>query len=289
MAEIVWDVLEERFIEQGVDHGVLYDYEAGAYVNGVAWNGLVSVTQSPTGAESNKQYADNIVYANLLSAEEFAATIECFMAPDKFDRYNGVAKTASGLRIGQQNRPVFGFSWRTGKGTAADPDSGYIIHIAYGCQASPSEKAHTTKSDTPEPATFSFALTTTGVAVPGYSTTAYVSVDSTDPDVDPANLAALEAVLYGDAVNPPRLPLPAELDTMLGDGVLTDTPVEPAFDEGTDTITIPADPGTDYYIDGELVADGPVVITEDTIVEARPAAGYTFTGVFVDRWLYEVA
>lgn len=288
MTAIEWDVLEERFVEQGVDHGVLYDGVAGAYVDGVAWNGLVTVTRSPSGAEPNKQYADNIVYVNLLSAEEFAATIECFMAPEKFDKYNGVGKTASGLKVSGQNRGLFGFSWRTGKGTAADPDSGYELHFAYGCQASPSEMANTTKNDSPEPVTASFALSTTPVSVPGFNPTAYCSVSSLDPDVSSANLAALEAILYGDAVNAPRLPLPAEIDAILGAGVLTDTPAQPAFDD-VDTITIPADPGTDYYVDGVLVADGPLTITEDTIVEARPAAGYTFTGVFVDRWLYEVA
>ncbi len=289
MTAIEWDVLDERFFDQGVDHGVLYDQVGGAYVNGVAWNGLVTVTRSPSGAEPNKQYADNIVYVNLLSAEEFAATIECFMAPEKFDKYNGIDKTASGLKVSAQNRGLFGFSWRTGKGTAENPDAGYELHFAYGCQASPSEAANTTKNDSPEPVTFSFGLSTTPVSVPGKKPTAYTSVSSLDPDVSPANLAALEAILYGDEVNPPRLPLPAEMDAILGTGVLTDTPAQPAFDAGTDTITIPADPGTDYYVDGELVADGPLVITEDTIVEARPAPGYTFTGVFVDRWLYEVA
>ena len=287
MAAIVWDVLDERFFDQGVDHGVIYDGVGGEYIDGVPWNGLVNVTQSPTGAEPNKQYADNIVYVNLMSAEEFAATIECFMAPPKFDKYNGVAKTANGLRISGQTRGTFGFVWRTGRGTAENPDAGYILHLAYGCQASPSEKAHGTKSDTPEPVTFSFGLSTTPIAVAGYSPTAYVEVDSTDPDVDPDNLAALEAVLFGDAVNEPRLPLPAEVDSILGTGVLTDTPVAPVFD-GVDEITIPVDPGTNYYVDGEPVADGVLTITEDTIVEARPAPGYRFTGVFVNKWLYEV-
>jgi hypothetical protein len=178
---------------------------------------------------------------------------------------------------------------RPGRGSAGAPDAGYELHFAYGCQASPSEMANTTKSDSPEPVTASFALSTTPVSVPGKKPTAYTSVSSLDPDVSPANLAALEAILYGDAVNAPRLPLPAEMETILGTGILTDTPAQPAFDAGTDTITIPADAGTDYYVDGVLVADGPLVITEDTVVEARPAPGYTFTGVFVDRWLYEVA
>jgi hypothetical protein len=288
MAEIVWDVLDERFFDQGVDHGVLYDGVNGTYVNGVAWNGLVTVTRSPSGAEPNKQYADNIVYVNLLSAEEFSATVECFMAPAAFDKYNGIVKTANGLKISAQARGLFGFSWRTGKGTAENPEAGYELHFAYGCQASPSEAANTTKNDSPEPVTFSFSLSTTPVAVAGRKPTAYASVSSLDPDVTPANLAALEAILYGDAVNPPRLPLPDEIETILGTGILTVTPTAPAFD-GVDTITIPVDAGVDYYVDGAMVADGPLVITEDTVVEARPAAGYKFTGTFVDRYLYEVA
>jgi hypothetical protein len=286
--EIVWDKLEERFLDQGVDHGVLYDSVNGAYVDGVAWNGLVNVTQSPSGAESNKQYADNIVYANLLSAEEFSATIEAFMAPDKFDKYNGVARTASGLQVGQQTRGMFGFCWRTGRGTAENPELGYVLNFAYGCQASPSELAHGTKSDSPELVTMSWSLSTTPVSVPGFKPTAIAKVDSTDPTVDPARLAELEAILYGTESTAPRLPLPAEIDTILGEGVVTVTPTAPAFD-GIDEITIPADAGVDYFVNGEQVADGPLTITEDTILEARPAAGYTFSGVFVDRWLYEVA
>ena len=291
MTRIVWDKLDERFFDQGVRHGVLYKGEGGEYVDGVPWNGLTNVTQSPSGAEPNKQYADDIVYVNLLSAEEYAATIECFMAPREFDEYNGVHTTASGLRVSGQNRGVFGFSWKTGRGTAANPNLGYVINIAYGCQASPSEKSNATKSDTPEPVAYSFALSTTPVevTVDGQSaTTAYISIDSTDPNIDPANLAALEDILYGDEVNAPRLPLPDEVDDILSTGVLTDTPAKPAFD-GVDEITIPVDPGTNYYeADGTLIPDGAFTIAEDTIVYARPAPGYKFIGTFVDRWLYEV-
>lgn len=288
MTAIVWDKLDERFFDMGVDHGVLYDGVAGEYVDGVAWNGLVNVTQSPSGAEPNKQYADNIVYVNLLSAEEFSATVEAYMAPRKFDKYNGVARTDNGLLISGQTRPVFGFSWRTGRGTAENAEAGYVINMAYGCQASPSEKAHATKSDTPEPVTFSWSLSTTPVAVEGHGPTAYISVDSTDPSVTPANLAALELILYGDDSNAPRLPLPDEVEEILGTGILTSTPVAPTFDD-VDEITIPATAGVVYYIDDEVVASGAHTITEDTVVTARPAAGYKFTGTFVTAWLYEVA
>lgn len=288
MSLIVWDVLEEREFDQGVDRGVLYDGVNGTYVDGVPWNGLVSVTQSPSGAEPNKQYASNIVYVNLLSLEEFSATIEAFMAPDKFDKYNGIAKSANGMQVGQQSRGVFGFAWRTGRGNAADPNAGYVLNLAYGCQASPSELAHTTKNDSPELVTMSFSLSTTPISAPGFDPTALVKIDSTDPTVDPANLADLETILYGSPGVEPRLPLPAEVDAILGAGIVAVTPVEPAFD-GIDTITIPVVAGVEYLVDNEVVAAGALVITEDTIVTARPASGYNFTGTFVTAWLYEVA
>lgn len=293
MSEIVWDVLEEREFDQGVEKGVLYDGVNGTYVDGVPWNGLVSVTQSPSGAEPNKQYASNIVYVNLISLEEFSATIEAFMAPDKFDKYNGIGKTANGMQVGQQTRGVFAFSWVTGRGNAADPEAGYIINIAYGCQASPTELAHTTKNDTPELATMSFGLSTTPIAAPGFKPTALVKIDSTDPDVDPGNLADLETILYGSVGVAPRLPLPAEIDTILGAGIINVTPAKPAFDN-VDEITIPVAVGVDYYVIGPVESDTPMpdgvnTILVDTIVEARPNAGYNFTGTFVSTWLFEVA
>ena len=286
MSELVWDELAERFFETGVDHGVLYSRVGGSYTNGQAWNGLTSVTASPSGAEANPQYADNIKYLNLFSAEEFGATIECFTAPDGFLTFDGVKKTTSGLRISQQSRPVFGFCWRTKKGNAEDEDLGYILHFAYGCQASPSEKQYQTVNDSPEPVTFSWTLTTTPVSVSGFKPTSYASVDSTDPDVDPDNLAALETVLYGAPGVEPRLPLPDEIDTILGNGINEVTPSAPTFD-GDDTVTIPGTPGVVYKINGDVVT-GSVTVTQDVVVTAEPAAGYTFTGVFVTSWLINV-
>ena len=287
MTALTWDELEDRFFETGVDHGVLYKREAGVYADGQAWNGLTSVTAAPSGAEANAQYADNIKYLNLFSAEEFGATIECFTAPDGFLVFDGVKKTASGLRVGQQSRPTFGFSWRTKKGNAENEDLGYIIHFAYGCQTSPSEKAYNTVNDSPEPITFSWTLTTTPVNVPGFKPTAYISVDSTDPVVNPTNLAALETVLYGSVGVAPRLPLPAEIDAILGSGISLVTPQQPTFD-GVDEITIPSQTGVVYKIDGVTQSSGSKTIAVDTIVTASPATGYTFDGVFVDRWLFEV-
>lgn len=216
MAEITWDALDDRWFERGVDHGVLYTPTGGVYSSGVAWNGLTAVNESPAGAESNKQYADNIVYVNILSAEEFNATIEAFTFPVEFLVHDGVLKTANGAQIGMQSRPSFGFSWRNLKGNAQDEDAGYILNLAYGLQASPSEKSNKTVNDSPELKAFSWSVSSTPVAVTGFKPTAIVRIDSTDPDVLPAGLAKLEDALYGRGAAPsPRLPLPDEVNTLL--------------------------------------------------------------------------
>lgn len=233
MPEITWDALDQRFFETGVDHGVLYKPVAGLYTTGVAWNGLTGVTESPSGGEPNAQYADNIKYLNLISAEEFNATIEAFTYPDEFLAHDGIAKTVNGMQIGQQGRPIFGFSWRSKKGNALDEDLGYILHLAYGCQAAPSEKARTTVNDTPEAMSFSWSLSTTPVPVTGYRPTAIIHVDSTDPDVTAAGLAALEDVLYGRNAEEPRLPLPDEVNTLLGTGAVVESTSATAGSPGT--------------------------------------------------------
>lgn len=217
MPEIVWDELDERFFERGVSNGVLYTPTAGVYGDGVPWNGLTNVTESPAGAESNKQYADNIVYVNLLSAEEFNATIEAFTFPRNFLVHDGVAKTPNGAQIGMQSRPTFGFSWQSIKGNALDEDLGFILNLAYGLQASPSEKSNATVNDSPELKAFSWTVSSTPVNVTGFKPTAIVKVDSTDPDVDPVGLEKLLDELYGRAaVTEANLPLPDEVDTLLG-------------------------------------------------------------------------
>ena len=287
LGAITWDLPQEREFETGVDHGVLYHQVNGVYIDGEAWNGLTNVTAQPSGAESNKQYADNIEYVNILSLEQFGATIECFMAPAGFLTYDGIVKTASGLRISMQNRLPFGFSWRSMKGTATNPDAGYILNFAYGCQASPSEKADNTVNDSPELKTYSWTLTTTPVAVAGRKPTAHVSIDSTDPDIDPANLAALELILYGSPGVAPRLPLPDEIEQILATGVTEVTPVNPTYNPATDELTIPNVAGVDYLINGVVQSDGPQVITADTIVTAQPQPTYRFSGMFVDRWFID--
>lgn len=216
MAKLVWDKTGERFYETGVKKGVLYPQEAGGiYPKGVAWNGLISVTESPSGAEVTPIYADNIKYANLISAEEFGATIEAYTYPDEFAQCDGSAEIAKGVMIGQQSRKPFGLSYVTTLGNDIDGDDyGYKIHIIYGALASPSEKGYSTINDSPEAITFSWEITTTPVEVTGYKPTACITIDSTK--VDSAKLAALEEILYGsDEGSDPSLPLPDEIIALL--------------------------------------------------------------------------
>lgn len=220
MAQLLsWDGVGEKLYETGVDHGVYYALNStlGTYPLGVAWNGLVSVTESPSGAESNPQFADNIKYLNLLSAEEFGGTIEAFTYPDEFALSDGSAEPEVGVMIGQQSRIPFGLCYRTKIGSdSGGADAGYKLHLIYGCLVSPSEKSYQTVNESPEPITFSWEFTTTPVPVTGFKPTASVIIDSTK--ADPENLAALMVILYGDTVAPTqaRLPLPNEVMTIMG-------------------------------------------------------------------------
>lgn len=218
MAKIVWDKTGERFYETGVDHGVLYTLGvSSAYDKGVPWNGLTAVTESPSGAEATALYADNIKYLSLLSTEEFGATIEAYTYPDEFAECDGSASLAKGVSIGQQERKIFGLSYRTWVGNDVEgQEHGYKLHLIYGAQASPSEKSYATVSDSPEAITFSWEITTTPVNVTGFKPTASITIDSRT--ADPTCLAALEEVLYGkDDAEPaePRLPLPDEVKTLM--------------------------------------------------------------------------
>src|SRR4051794_5425199 len=170
MTELTWDNVGERSYETGVDRGVLYQLDAGGnYVDGVPWNGLTTVTESPSGAESNKQYADNTVYVNLVSAEEFGGTIEAYTYPDEFGQNDGTAEPSPGVSLGQQGRKPFGLVYRTRLGNdISGTDLGYKLHLVYGAQASPSEKAYSTINDSPEAIAFSWEITTTPVSVPGH-------------------------------------------------------------------------------------------------------------------------
>lgn len=222
---LVWDQTGERLYETGVDRGVLYLLDnLGAYSQGVAWNGLTAVTESPSGAEATAIYADNIKYLNLVSAEEFGCTIEAYTYPDEFAECDGSANlvTGGGVVIGQQNRKIFGLCYRTLVGNDVNAnDHGYKLHLIYGCQASPSERAYTTVNDSPEAITFSWEISTTPVNVAGFKPTACITIDSTKCDAD--CLASLEEILYGTdagaegtpAATAARLPLPDEVKTVM--------------------------------------------------------------------------
>lgn len=199
MPVLVWDQVGDRLYETGIDHGVLYIPDAtGVYATGVPWNGLTTVTESPSGAESNPTYADNIKYLNLISLEQFGATIEAYTYPEEFNQFDGFASPKDGVVVGQQPRKMFGLSYRTRLGNDVENEEyGYKLHLVYGCQAAPSEKAYNTINDSPEAITFSWEITTTPAPVTGLKPTSLIVVDSTV--VDAADLTALEAELYGDA------------------------------------------------------------------------------------------
>ena len=208
-----WDQVGERYYETGVDRGVLYIPTAGVYDDGVAWNGLTSVSESPSGAEASPMYADNIKYLNLYSVEEFSATIEAYTYPDEFNQFDGVGELATGVKVGQQTRRSFGLSYRTRLGNDLLGDEyGYKLHLVYGCTASPSEKAYSTINDSPEAITFSWEIMTSPVAVAGMKPTSIITIDSTT--ADPTDLAALETILYGEVATAPALPTPAEIVTL---------------------------------------------------------------------------
>ena len=212
MSKLKWDQTGERLYETGVSKGVLYPYTNNAYANGVAWNGLINVSESPEGAEATPLYADNIKYLNLMSAEEFKATIEAYTYPDEFAACNGEASLEEGVSIGQQKRSQFGLSYQTKIGNDVDSELGYKIHLVYGALAAPSEKAYATVNDSPEAITFSWEISTTPVEVPGFKPTASLVIDSTK--VDPTKLAEFEKKLYGDETNEATLPLPSEVATL---------------------------------------------------------------------------
>ncbi len=215
MSKLVWDKTGERLYETGVKQGVLYVQDStGAYPKGVAWNGLTTVTESPSGAEATALYADDIKYLNLMSTEELGGTIEAYTYPDEWAECDGSAAIATGVYIGQQPRKTFGMCYRTTLGNDVENNAyGYKLHLVYGALAAPSEKAYATINDSPEAITFSWEFSTTPVNVEGFKPTANIVIDSTK--VEPEKLAALEAVLYGDTETEARLPLPDEVVKIL--------------------------------------------------------------------------
>lgn len=291
MTQLVWDQVGDRLYETGIDHGVLYLPDtSGDYVDGYAWNGLTTVTESPSGAESNKQYADNIVYVNLLSAEEFGLTVEAYTYPDEFAVCDGTA-VVDGVAIGQQSRKSFGLAYRSLVGNDVDgTDHGYKLHLVYGCQASPSEKAYATVNDSPEAAAFSWDVTTTPVPVTGHKPTSLLIIDSTKVDAD--SLAALEDILYGTVGVDPRLPSPDEVLALFAGTVTTvDLGVyanQPSYNSGTHVVTLPSVTGVQWKINGVNKSPGaqPALTTGQTAyVTAHPTSGYVLSGD--DDWTYD--
>lgn len=288
MSTLLWDQTGERRYETGVDRGVLYLPDtSGAYVNGFAWNGLTTVTESPSGAEANPQYADNIKYLNLLSAEQFGATVEAFTYPDAFAVCDGTATPEPGVAIGQQPRKPFGLSYRTRVGNDLNgTEYGYKLHLVYNALAAPAEKAYGTINDSPEAISFSWDLTTTPVDVPGYKPTANITIDSTK--VSPTALATLQDFLWGTASSDPTLPTPAAVLAIFAGTVTPVTPAAPTYNSTTDVITIPSTTGVVYKINGVAVTGG-VNITGDTVVNAYPTEGYKFPAVVQDEWFFAFA
>lgn len=223
MAEIKWDETGEHLYETGVSKAVLFPYDKDAadktkaYTNGVAWNGITSVQESPSGAEATALYADNIKYLNLISKEEFGATIEAYMYPDEFAVLDGSAEISTGISIGQQSRGMFGLVYRTELGNDVDgTDYGYKLHFIYGAKATPSDKQYQTINDSPEAITFSWTLNTTPVEVTDMKPTASLVIDSTK--VNSTKLKALEAKIYGTKDTEPYMPLPDEVASIFAAG-----------------------------------------------------------------------
>ena len=218
---LTWDDTGTRQYETGVSKGVLYvQNETGAYPKGVAWNGLSNVTEKPTGAEATPIYADNMKYLNLYSAEEFEASVECYMYPPEFAECDGSTEIALGVSIGQQPRKAFGMSYQTLLGNDIEGDShGYKIHLIYGAKASPSEKAYATVNDSPEAIAFSYELKTTPVHLEGYKPFASITIDSTK--VTKENMKKIEDALYGTETNEPYLPMPDKIIELAGGSVVS--------------------------------------------------------------------
>lgn len=215
MARLIWDEVGQRFFETGVKNGVLYVQDNdGSYKNGVVWNGLTAVTESPSGAEETPLYADDVKYLTLRSAEEFGATVEAYTYPEEFEQCDGSAAIADGVTIGQQARRAFGLCYRTSVGNDIQGQNfSYKLHLIYGCTVAPSEKSYSTINDNPEAITFSWELSTVPVPVDGFSPTASLVIDASK--VDEGKMQLLEDALFGNESNEAKLLLPNEIMEML--------------------------------------------------------------------------
>lgn len=262
--KLTWDEISKRLFETGVSQGVLYPVSTiGTYPLGVAWSGLTAVTESPSGAEANPIYADNIKYLNMISAEDFGATIEAYMYPDEFAECDGSAALATGVVIGQQKRRGFGFCYKTVLGNDTEMnDYGYKLHLVYGCIAAPSEKSYSTVNESPEAMTLSWEITTTPVPVTGFKPTACLTIDSTK--VDPAKLATLEDILYGTAEADARLPLPDEVYAIMS---------EPAPSALALSTIVPDDEATGVAVGANIVMTFNNKIDKESIIVTSEAGG----------------
>lgn len=211
MAKLIFDEVGKRFYETGVSKGVLFvQDETGAYPLGVAWNGLTAVNESPSGAEANDQFADNMKYLSLTGAENFEGTIEAFYSPSEFDVCDGMIEVAAGVNAHQQNRKAFGFAYQSIIGNdIKQNDYGTKLHLWYGCKAAPTERANATVNDSPEPANPSWSITSTPVDVPGHRPTSVLTIDSTK--AAPAKWKALMDIIYGTDSTTPYLPTPSQV------------------------------------------------------------------------------
>lgn len=214
MSRLIWDAIGEKFYEMGTKMGALYPMkEDGSYENGVAWNGLTAVTESPSGAEETKLYADDIKYASLRSAEEYAYTIEAYTYPPEWEPCDGSAQVATGVTIGQQKRKGFGFSWVTTVGNDVSDEVGKKIHIAWNSTASPSEKSYASINDSPDAITFSWECSTSPVNVSGFRPTSHMEIDYSK--LKAATVKAIEDKLWGTENAEATLPTPEEIITLV--------------------------------------------------------------------------
>lgn len=287
MAVLAWDQTGQRKYETGVDRGVLFVVDgAGAYGTGVVWNGLVSVTESPSGAEATPQYADNIKYLNLISAEEFGGTIEAFHSPVQFDICDGTATPYPGVTVTQQSRRSFGLAYRNFVGNdTLGTDFGEKIHLVYGAVAAPSEKTRGTVNDSPEAVTFSWEFTTSPIDVPGLKPSAHIIVDSTVAGA--AGITALKNIIWGTAGADSRLPLPAEVFGLFAGAITTAVPTKPV--QTTNTVAIPVIAGVDYKVGNTIVTGTytlPGASGATTIITAVPKVGFAFAGDKDYDWDY---
>ena len=214
MSKIIFDNTGEKIYETGVDHCVLFVRDGNAYQTGVAWNGITAINESPSGAEATPIYADNIKYLNIVSGEDFGATIEAYTYPDEFTECDGSAEIIEGVKIGQQTRKPFALCYRTLIGNdVAGTGHGYKLHFIYNAQAAVSAKNYKTINESPEAMSFSWEISTTPEVVEGFKPTATVTIDSTK--VDAVKLKALEDKIYGTENSEPTMPTISEIVSLL--------------------------------------------------------------------------